>query len=229
MSGKSILVITPHPDDAESGAGATIAKWSQCGANINLVVCTNGNKGTSDRSISSDQVSETRRKEQLDAASVLGIDEVVFLDHPDQQLVSDDKFREELVRQIRKFKPEVVITIDPERKWIRHRDHYMTGRTALDAIFPYARDHLAYPSMLESGLEPHKVEDVYLWGTDDPDVYIDIDDTFDKKIDALYCHVSQMSTTKQQGYERLRKRFSEYGYKVNAQLAEPFKHLKLRN
>ena len=228
MSGKSFLVITPHPDDAESGAGATIAKWSLEGAKINLVVCTNGNKGTSDRSISSDEVARTRRKEQLDAAGVLGMDEVVFLDHPDQQLVSDDKFREELVEQIRRFKPEVVITIDPERKWIRHRDHYMTGRTALDAIFPYSRDHLAYPSMIESGLEPHKVEEVYLWGTDDPDVYIDIDDTFQRKIDALYCHTSQMSTTKEQGYERLKKRFSEHGYKVNAQLVEAFKYLKLR-
>ena len=228
MSGKNILVITPHPDDAESGAGATISKWSQGGANINLVVCTNGNKGTSDRTISSDEVAETRRREQLNAAKVLGVDEVVFLDHSDQQLVSDDQFREELVELIRRFKPDIVITIDPERKWIRHRDHYMTGRTALDAIFPYSRDHLAYPSMLEDGLEPHKVAEVYLWGTDDPDVFIDIDDNFDKKIDALYCHASQMSTTKKEGYERLRKKFSEYGYKVNAQLAEPFKYLKLR-
>jgi LmbE family N-acetylglucosaminyl deacetylase len=228
MSGKSILVITPHPDDAESGAGATITKWARQGASINLVVCTNGDKGTSDRSMTSQEVADIRRKEQLEAANLLGIKEVIFLGHPDQHLIVEDNFRRDLVEQIRRFKPEIVITIDPERKWIRHADHYITGRTALDAIFPYARDHLAYPSMLEQGMEPHKVAEIYLWGTDEPDVFIDIDDAFDNKIEALYCHKSQMSSSKAEGHKRLRMRFSEYGYKVNAELAEPFKYLKIR-
>jgi len=133
-----------------------------------------------------------------------------------------------LVREIRKHKPDVVITIDLGRKWIRHRDHFVTGRVALDAVFPYARDHLAYPSMLKNGLEPHKVEEVYLWGTDEPDVFIDIDETFERKVDALYCHASQMSRSKEEGTSRLRERFSEHGYKVHSAVAESFKRLQLR-
>ena len=228
MEGKNVLVITPHPDDAESGAGGTISKWSNQGAIITLVVCTNGNKGTSDRSISSEKIASIRRSEQLEAAKVLGIEKVVFLDHPDQGLTDNDEFRKQLVTQIRTYKPDVVITIDPERKWIRHRDHYMTGRVALDAIFPYARDYLAYPDLIDCGLEPHKVLKVFLWGTDDPDIFIDIDEFFQTKIDALYCHASQMSSSKEQGYARLAKRFSEHGAKVDSELAEPFKLITVR-
>ena len=227
MSGRKILVITPHPDDAESGAGGTIAKWSEEGATVVLIVCTNGNKGTDDRSKSSSEIAEIRRREQADAAKILGITNVIFLDHDDQELHDNDAFRQELVREIRTYRPDVVVTIDPERRWIRHRDHFVTGRVALDAVFPYARDHLAYPLMLDDGLEPHKVKEVYLWGSDEPDVFIDVDGTFDKKVDALYCHVSQMSTSREDGLKRLRDRFSEYGWKVNASVAEPFKLLRL--
>ncbi|MDC0035801.1 PIG-L family deacetylase [Chloroflexi bacterium] len=228
MKGKRILVITPHPDDAESGAGGTIAKWSSLGADIVLVVCTNGNKGTSDRSISPGQIAETRRQEQLESAKLLGLTNVVFLDHPDQEIKDGEPFRKELVREVRRHRPDIVVTIDPERKWIRHQDHFVTGRVALDAVFPYARDYLAYPDLIVEGFEPHKTLEVYLWGTDDPDVFIDIDDHFEDKLDALYCHESQMSSTKDEGRVRLRNRFSVYGPKVNAEVAEAFKRLELR-
>ena len=225
---KKVLVITPHPDDAESGAGGTIAKWCKQGANIALVVCTNGNKGTSDRSIDSVKIAALRKAEQSAAGEVLGLSKVVFLNHPDQGLEDSEEFRAQLVREIRIHKPDVVLTIDPERKWIRHRDHFVTGRVSLDAIFPYARDYLAYPEMIDEGLEPHKVLDVLLWGSDDPATYIDIDESFETKMDALYCHESQMSQSRELGSERWRQRFSEYGPKVNASLAEPFKRLKIR-
>ena len=228
MKGKRVLVITPHPDDAESGAGGTIAKWSSLGADIVLVVCTNGDKGTSDRSISSEQIAEIRKEEQLQSGKLLGLTNIVFLNHPDQGIENGEPFREELVREIRKHRPDVVVTIDPERKWIRHQDHFVTGRVALDAVFPYARDFLAYPELIAEGLEPHKTLEVYLWGTDDPDVFIDIDEHFEDKLDALYCHASQMSTTKEQGRIRMRDRFSVYGPRVNAEVAEAFKRLELR-
>ena len=228
MKGKRVLVITPHPDDAESGAGGTIAKWSSLGADIVLVVCTNGDKGTSDRSISSEQIAEIRKEEQLQSGKLLGLTNIVFLNHPDQGKENGEPFREELVREIRKHRPDVVVTIDPERKWIRHQDHFVTGRVALDAVFPYARDYLAYPELIAQGLEPHKTLEVYLWGTDDPDVFIDIDEHFEDKLDALYCHASQMSTTKEQGRIRLRDRFSVYGPRVNAEVAEAFNRLELR-
>ncbi|MEC9321229.1 MAG: PIG-L family deacetylase [Chloroflexota bacterium] len=108
MSAKNVLVITPHPDDAESGAGGTIAKWAEEGACIVLVVCTNGDKGTSDRSVSPEKIADTRREEQKAAGKVLGLSEIVFLDHQDQELTDNDEFREELVREIRRHKPDVV-------------------------------------------------------------------------------------------------------------------------
>ena len=192
------------------------------------MVCTNGDKGTSDRSISSEQIAEIRKEEQLQSGKLLGLTNIVFLNHPDQGIENGEPFREELVREIRKHRPDVVVTIDPERKWIRHQDHFVTGRVALDAVFPYARDYLAYPELIAEGLEPHKTLEVYLWGTDDPDVFIDIDEHFEDKLDALYCHASQMSTTKEQGRIRLRDRFSVYGPRVNAEVAEAFKRLELR-
>ena len=120
---KKVLVITPHPDDAESGAGGTIAKWRSQGANIALVVCTNGNKGTSDRNIDSVKIAALRKMEQSAAGEVLGLSKVVFLDYPAQVLEDNEKFRAQLVREIRIHRPDVVLPIDPERKWIRHRDH----------------------------------------------------------------------------------------------------------
>ncbi len=229
MSNKRILVITPHPDDAESGAGGTIAKWSSLGADIVLVVCTNGDKGTSDRNVTAQQIAATRRQEQLESAKVLGLSNVVFLDHSDQGIEIGEPFRKELVREIRSHRPDIVVTIDPERKWVRHQDHFVTGRVALDAVFPYARDYLAYPDLIDEGLEPHKTLEVYLWGTDDPDTFIDIDENFEDKINALYCHASQMSSSKADGTIRLRNRFSAYGPKVNAEVAEAFKRLELRS
>ena len=229
MRDKRVLVITPHPDDAESGAGGTIAKWSSLGADIVLVVCTNGDKGTSDRNVSSQEIAATRRQEQLESAKVLGLTNVVFLDHSDQGIENGEPFRKELVREIRSHRPDIVLTIEPERKWVRHQDHFVTGRVALDAVFPYARDYLAYPDLIDEGLEPHKTLEVYLWGTDAPDTFIDIDDHFEDKINALYCHASQMSSSKADGTVRIRNRFSAYGPKVNAEVAEAFKRLELRS
>ena len=223
----TVLVVTPHPDDAESGAGGTIAKWSAQGRKIILVVCTNGDKGTSDRSIVPADLAKTREKEQLEAAKELGVSEVVFLRFPDQDLHDSSEFRERLVREIRRHKPKTVVTVDPNRSYIRHRDHYYAGRVTLDAVFPYARDHLAYPEHLGEGLEPHKVEEVYLWGSETPDTFLEITDTFKIKMDALYRHVSQMGLPREEREERSRARYAEVGKKIGVPLAEQFKHIEL--
>ena len=224
----NILVITPHPDDAEGGAGGTIAKWAARGSWIGLVVCTNGDKGTSDQSVKPEELAKTREAEQLKAAEVLGIQHVSFLRFPDQGLQDSDEFREKLVREIRTYQPEIVITIDPNRPYIIHRDHRLTGRVALDAIFPYARDYLAYPEHLAQGLQPHKVREVYLWGTDQPDTFIDVTDTFEKRVDALFCHRSQMGDpTDQARRGRWRQRYEEAGKRIGTELAESFKRIEL--
>ena len=222
-----VLVVTPHPDDAEGGAGGTMARWAAEGRKVVLVVCTNGDKGTSDRSFTPAKLAETREKEQRAAAKVLGLSDVVFLRIPDQGLEDNDLLREAIVRQIRVHRPETVITIDPNRMYIRHRDHHMAGRVTLDAVFPYARDHLAYPEHLAEGLEPHKVKQVYLWGTEEPDAFVDISDTFQTKRDALFCHASQVGEPTEEGEARARERFAAIGKRIGVAYAEQFKLIEL--
>ncbi len=221
----TVLVVTPHPDDAEGGAGGTIAKWTREGKKVVLVVCTNGDKGTSDRTLKPEKLTAIREKEQLDAAEMLGIEEVAFLRFPDQNLEDCREFRLALSRQIRKHRPDLVVTIDSSNRYIRHRDHYMTGRVTLDAVFPYARDHLAFPELLEEGLEPFKVQEVWLFRPQEPDVYVDITDTFVMKMDSLYCHVSQMGRPREIAEARSRERAAETGKHIGGGLAEAFKRI----
>jgi LmbE family N-acetylglucosaminyl deacetylase len=152
---------------------------------------------------------------------------VVFLRNPDQGLEDCSEFREQLVRQIRRHRPATVVTVDPYRRYIRHRDHYMCGRVTLDAIFPYARDPLAYPEHIQEGLEPHIVREVYLWGSEEPDAFLDITDTFTLKVEALYCHASQMHRPRQERAADMRARSAEIGKKISVPLAEPFKRLEI--
>ena len=226
-SALTVLVVTPHPDDAEGGAGGAIARWAREGRKVVLVVCTNGDKGTSDRSVSPQALAKTREKEQLEAAKVLGIAEVVFLRLPDQGLEDSAEFREKIVRQIRVHRPQTVVTVDPGRFYIRHRDHYIAGRVTLDAVFPYARDHLAYPEHLEEGLEPHKVKEVYLFRPQDPDTFLDITDTFELRMKALFKHASQLGPRREDREEGARARCAEVGKRIGVPLAEQFKRIEL--
>jgi len=173
-----IMVITPHPDDAEFGVAGTVVHWVRQGKSVVYVVCTNGDKGTVLPDIKPDELAGIREQEQLKVAELLGVREVIFLRHPDQSLEDTPEFRKELVRLIRIYRPETVVTADPYRRYIWHRDHRITGQVTLDAIFPGARDHLAYPDLLEEGLQPHKVREVLLWGTENPNYRLDITDTF---------------------------------------------------
>jgi len=187
-----VMVVTPHPDDAEYGVAGTVARWTGEGKNVVYVVCTNGDKGTTDASVKPDKLAGIREQEQMAAAGLLGVREVTFLRHPDQSLEDTPDFRKELVRLIRIYRPETVVTADPYRRYIWHRDHRITGQVTLDAVFPYARDSLAYPDLLREGLEPHKVREVLLWASEEPNYRCDITDTFDIKLAALRCHKSQV-------------------------------------
>jgi LmbE family N-acetylglucosaminyl deacetylase len=160
-----ILTIIAHPDDAEFGAAGSIAAWTAEGKTVVYVVCTGGGKGTSDRNVSPADLERIRQQEQRAAASVLGVSEVVFLGMEDQGLEETREFRETLVRLIRRYRPEKVISSDPYRRYLWHRDHRIVGQVVMDALFPYARDHLAYPDLLEEGLEPHKVQEALFFGT----------------------------------------------------------------
>lgn len=187
-----ILVITPHPDDAEFGVAGTVVHWARQGKIVVYIVCTNGDKGTSDFDIKPAQLAKIREKEQLEAAKLLGVREVVFLRHPDQSLEDTPEFRKEIVRLIRTYMPEIVVTSDPYRRYIWHRDHRIVGRVTLDAVFPYSRDIWAFPELLEEGYKPHKVKEVWLWASEDVNFRSDITETFELKVKALRCHKSQI-------------------------------------
>lgn len=187
-----VMVVTPHPDDAEYGVAGTVVRWVGEGRDVVYVVCTNGDKGTSDRNIRPEELAGIREKEQIAAANLLGVREVVFLRRPDQGLEDTHEFRKEIVRLIRLYRPEIVVTADPYRRYLWHRDHRIAGQVALDAVFPYARDHLAYPDLLESELYPHKVKEVLLWGSEDVNCRFDVTETFPTKLAALRCHKSQV-------------------------------------
>jgi len=223
-----VLVLSAHPDDAEFGAAGTVARWTDEGQKIVYVICTNGDKGTSDRTLAPDQLLKIRKKEQQAAAEVLGVQEVVFLDFPDQGLEDTPALRKQIVRLIRTYQPGVLVTSDPYRQYLWHRDHRIIGQVAMDAVFPYARDHLAYPDMLAKGLEPHKVAEILFWGAEDINYRSDITDTFDRKIDALRCHKSQMREFKSSDpVDWLKDRCREMAQGEAFELAEGFHRVEL--
>jgi LmbE family N-acetylglucosaminyl deacetylase len=169
------------------------------------------------------ELAGVREQEQQAAGELLGVSGVVFLRHPDQSLEDTPEFRKELVRLIRQYRPEVVVTASPYRGYMWHRDHRIAGQVALDAVFPYARDHLSYPDLLEEKLEPHKVKEVWLWAADDANHRSDITETFDIKMAALGCHKSQVGDPISERIEKwVRERARNMAEGEDYELAEAF-------
>ena len=198
-----ILVTIPHPDDAELRMAGAVARWTSEGKNVIYVVCTNGDKGTDDPNITPEELANIREQEQLAAADVLGVKEVIFLRHPDQSLEDTPEFRKELVRLIRMYKPDTVVTVDLSWRY-NHRDHRITAQVTIDAVFPNAGT-ISYPDLLEEGLYPHRVKEILFCGTENPNYYVDITGTIDIKLAALRCHKSQVGDKPQFG-DMLRER-----------------------
>ena len=223
-----VMVVTPHPDDAEYGVAGTVARWVGEGKEVMYVVCTNGDKGTSDATMKPEELARIREGEQIAAARLLGVRMTVFLRHPDQSLEDTPEFRKELVRLIRMYKPDTVVTADPYRRYIWHRDHRITGQVTLDAIFPYARDCLSYPDLMEEGLHPHKVREVLLWASEDANYCSDITGTCHLKLAALRCHKSQVGhIPPQELEERLIQRYKAMAEGEDFQLAEAFHRVEI--
>lgn len=223
-----VMVITPHPDDAEFGAAGTVAGLVQSGQDAVYVICTNGDKGTSDRQMKPETLAEIRQQEQRAAAETLGVREVIFLGYSDQALEYTDELRKRLVRLIRMYRPQTVMTVDPYQRYFWwHRDHRICGEAVMDAIFPFARDHLAYPELLEEGLEPHKVTELLLFNAEQPNYRVDITDTFDLKMAALACHKSQLAEFAPEMGERLRQWSEEMAKGEEFALAEAFHRVEM--
>ena len=223
-----LLVVSPHPDDCEFGIAGTVARLVKEGKSVVYVICTNGEKGTSDREVTPAALAEIRQKEQLAAAALLGVRQTNFLNYPDQGLEDGHGFRRDLVRVIRRYQPQVVATADPYRRYLWHRDHRITGIVTLDAVFPYARDHLAYPELLDEGLEPHKVKEMWFWGAEEPNFRPDITDTLEAKLAALACHKSQVEAM----FPEIKAKITDYT-RLNAadepfEFAEAFYRIEIR-
>jgi len=218
-----VLVIFAHPDDAEFGAAGTVARWTEEGKSVVYAACTRGEKGTSDRSLLSGRLAEIREQEQRAAAEVLGVREVVFLGGVDQELDDTRAFRRQIVRLIRIYRPAIVLTSDPNVLYRDHRDHRVVGRVTLDAVYPFARDHLSYPGLLGEGHEPHTVREVWCWGSEHENHHVDITATFARKVEALRCHASQLTGALGEGMEDwLRAVAREKAHGQPCELAEAF-------
>ena len=194
----SALVVAAHPDDIEFGCAGTVARWVQEGARVTYALLTNGAAGSSDPQMTRERLAELREAEQRASAKVVGVDQVEFLGHEDGLLEPSLEVRKEVVRLIRRVRPEVVVTTDPTTRYfadqyINHPDHRAAGEVTLAAVIPGSDTRLAYPELLDEGLEPVKLTGVWLMMNMEPNLVVDIGDFLDKKIESLACHATQIS------------------------------------
>jgi LmbE family N-acetylglucosaminyl deacetylase len=197
---KIAMSIHAHPDDQEFSIGGTLAKWARAGCEIISIVITSGDSGSNDPSKGADykpELARLRETEQLAANEVLGVTQTVFLRHPDGELEPTMELRKELTRLIRKYKPDVVLSGNPEawfygNEYINHPDHRAAARAACEAVFPSAGSRLMFADLLAEGFEPHEVKRLYVHGVDNPDTWVDISGTIEVKIVALQKHASQV-------------------------------------
>ena len=220
------MVIVAHPDDAEFTMAGTVAAWVQAGCRVTYVLCTDGNAGSHEPGMTRERLAEIRRTEQRAACATLGVAEVLFLGYDDGQLQPTLELRRDLVRTIRQQKPEAVLTSDPSRlfsgdHYINHPDHRAAGQAALDAVAPASAMPLLWP---EAG-EPHRVHRVYIYGNNEPNVWIDITGTIEVKIAALKQHASQMGDW--DPTERIKEWSAEVGQEKGLAHAESFRVIAL--
>ena len=224
------MVIMAHPDDAEWTCAATMAKMCAEGWEVVLVLCTDGSKGSDDSEMTAERLARIRAEEQRESARILGLKDVVFLDHPDSYLEPTLQLRRDIAREIRRHRPHVVITEPPTRDidsryYGSHPDHLATGEAALAAVFPTARDRLTFPELLEEGLAPHKVREVWIvGGLEGSDHFVDVDGYIDTAITALKAHASQVSPEAAEKYFPIGR--AETAAKVGLKYAEAFKTIR---
>ena len=226
-AGGPVMVVIAHPDDPEFLAGGTVARLAKEGREVTYVIVTNGNKGSSDRTITSQHLVPIRQEEQRRAARVLGVERVEFLGYEDGELEDTRALRRDVTRQIRLWRPDLIITLNPHRTYNNfpgwHRDHRTTGRVVLDCVYPLARDHLSFPELLPE-YEPHKAHEVYLIQWEHPRLVIDITETMELKLAAIRCHASQVDDFKTLE-ARMRTRAATIGKEKGYAYAEGFDHI----
>ncbi len=197
---KSAMSIHAHPDDQEFSIGGTLAKWAKAGCEITSVTITSGDSGSNDATKDGKykpELAKVREAEQQAANDTLGIKHTIFLRYPDGELQPTLALRKELTKLIRQYKPEAVLTGNPEawfygNEYVNHPDHRAAAQAAIEAVFPSAGTRLIFTDLLEAGYEPHNVKKLYVHGTEKPDTWVDISETIDIKVEALKKHASQV-------------------------------------
>jgi LmbE family N-acetylglucosaminyl deacetylase len=229
-----VLVVSAHPDDPEFSAGGSVAKLAKDGARVTYVICTDGSQGGEDPDQKDSELAAIREKEQRAAARVLGVKKVEFLGYKDGHLAPDLKLRHDIVRMIRKHKPELVITHLPGRlidapMGGAHPDHIAVGEATFAAVYPDSRNPRAFRGLLKEGLQPHEVKEVWVPYWTSGDFFVDITTTLDLKMQALKKHKSQVAKPgREWDFEKfMRRRHREVGKKAGYKFAESFKRIKV--
>lgn len=226
-------MIVAHPDDADFGVAGTLSRWVRAGTVARLVCCTSGDAGSDDAHADPLELARRRETEQRAAAAVVGYEAVDFLHRPDGALDNDLALREQLVRIIRRFRPDAVVGMDPtviihQSGFVQHVDHRQAALAAIDAVYPAARNAMAFPRLvIDEGLEPHSVQQLYLFFTDRPNAWVDVTDTIEVKLAALREHGSQHRKPDELE-QMLRGWAREDGRRIGVDAAESFRVLSLR-
>lgn len=225
------MVIAAHPDDIEFVVAGTVAKWVRAGTSVEYVLVTSGDAGSHQPGMTREELARIREAEQRAAAHVVGVDDLVFLGYHDGEVEPTLALRRDLVRQIRRFKPDVVICSDPTplfigNDYINHPDHRAVGQAAIDAVAPIAAMPLAFAEQRAEGLEPHRVKELFVTSTAEPDTWVDVTGTLELKIEALRQHASQFPNGWDPG-ELLRKWAADDGAKAGVPYAEAFRRMVL--
>jgi LmbE family N-acetylglucosaminyl deacetylase len=224
-----ILVVAAHPDDIEFGVAGSVARWIDEGAEVTYCIVTDGAAGTDDPTASAEALARTRQEEQRTAAAAVGVTDVRFLGYRDGILEPTLDVRRDITRVIRQVRPCRVVCHDPTTilvgdRYVNHPDHRASGEAVTYAVFPSAVVPLIFPELLEEGLMPHRVAELYMFLTLQPDAHVDISSTIDRKIAALLCHKSQLGP---EAGERVRKWSAEAGQEVGCAFAERFRLMRL--
>jgi len=220
------MVIMAHPDDADFLCAGTVAKWCAEGWEVIYVVVTSGDKGTHDPAMHPEKLAAIREEEQREACRVLGVKECIFLGYPDGFTSESAELRGQIVRLLRLYRPDVVITWDAFRGTFNHRDHRNVGQATMDAIYPIVRDRLFYQHHEHEGLESHQVNEVLLAGADKPDYSVDITDYWEKKVEAILCHTSQLGGRTKEDF--LRERAEREKREPGKPMEERFRRWSIR-
>ncbi len=230
---RRVLLVAAHPDDPEFSSAGTVARWVKSGIEVIFVVATSGDKGTPDKTMTNERLSNMREEEQRGAAARLGVTTVEFLRFGDGEMMPNLELRGAVTRMIRKYRPYAVMTHDPitlfyNNEFVNHPDHRAIGQATVDAIYPTARDPLQFPDQIQKeGLEPHKVKEIFLWGTDQPNVLVDITETIEDKVEALKLHVTQVGEALELA-DRVMTRSAQIGEAYGIKYAEAYRRVVMR-